>query len=182
MIQRQLLIGTRVRLTPLLPTDAPTMASWYQDTDFLRLMDALPAIPQTEAQLHGWITEQNAETTGYGFAIRPLDDATILGWVALDGILWSNRVAGIAIGIGDKAKRGKGYGSEAMNLLLDFAFNELNLYRIQLTVFDYNTSAIKLYERLGFTHEGTKREFIERDNKRHDMLLYGLLRGEYIKD
>lgn len=179
-MQRGLLIGNQIRLTPLLPTDASTMAVWYQDTNFLRMMDALPAIPQTEAQMTLWISEQVADRTGYGFAIRPLDDETILGWIGLDGILWTNRVAGIAIAIGDKANRGKGYGREAMNLLLDFAFNELNLYRLQLGVFAYNTNAIKLYESLGFVHEGTAREFIERDGQRHDMLRYGLLRGEYV--
>ncbi|WP_327991879.1 GNAT family protein [Heyndrickxia sporothermodurans] len=75
--------------------------------------------------------------------------------------------------------RGKGFGYEAMELALDFAFYELNLNRVQLTVFDYNQSAISLYKKLGFQQEGSYREFIHRNGKRHDMLLFGLLKREW---
>ncbi len=66
-----------------------------------------------------------------------------------------------------------------MRLLLTFAFDELNLHRVQLTVFSYNRPAIALYEKLGFQREGTFREFLQRDGRRHDMFLYGLLRREW---
>lgn len=66
-----------------------------------------------------------------------------------------------------------------MELALDFAFYELNLNRVQLTVFDYNQSAISLYKKLGFQQEGSYREFIHRNGKRHDMLLFGLLKREW---
>jgi RimJ/RimL family protein N-acetyltransferase len=68
-----------------------------------------------------------------------------------------------------------------MRLALDFAFRELNLHRICLTVFSYNPAAIKLYESLGFTREGVYREHLQRDGQRHDMILYGLLRREWLK-
>jgi RimJ/RimL family protein N-acetyltransferase len=63
---------------------------------------------------------------------------------------------------------------------LNYAFSELNMHRIQLTVFSYNERAIALYERLGFRREGTHREQILRDGKRYDMYLYGLLRREWV--
>ena len=85
----------------------------------------------------------------------------------------------LSIGIGDQSNRGKGYGSEAMRLIIDYAFFELNLHRIQLTVFDYNQQAIALYERLGFQREGVFREFGQRDGKRYDMYLYGILYEEW---
>lgn len=66
-----------------------------------------------------------------------------------------------------------------MSLLLDYGFNELNFYRIQLNVISYNENAIKLYEGLGFVKEGSYRDFIFRDGKRHDMYLYGLLKQEW---
>ena len=75
--------------------------------------------------------------------------------------------------------RGERLRLTALRLLLRFAFDELNLYRVQLTVFSYNPRAIRLYEKLGFRHEGTFREFVQRDGARHDMLLYGLLRQEW---
>jgi len=66
-----------------------------------------------------------------------------------------------------------------MQLALQFAFNELNLHRLQLTVFSYNDRAIALYEKLGFQREGVYREFLQRDGERHDMYLYGLLLREW---
>jgi RimJ/RimL family protein N-acetyltransferase len=66
-----------------------------------------------------------------------------------------------------------------MEKVITFAFQELNLHRLQLSVFSYNQKAISLYERLGFKKEGTYREFLERDSKRFDMFLYGLLRHEW---
>ncbi|MEL7657044.1 MAG: GNAT family protein, partial [Bacillota bacterium] len=68
---------------------------------------------------------------------------------------------------------------EALRLLLRYAFDELNLYRVQLTVFSYNPGAIRLYEKLGFVREGVFREAVHRDGARHDMILYGLLRREW---
>ncbi len=66
-----------------------------------------------------------------------------------------------------------------MELILRFVFHELNLHRIQLTVFSYNERAVALYENLGFTREGVYREHLQRDGQRHDMYLYGLLRREW---
>ena len=176
---KPLLIGEKLRLTTFKSSDAPIIATWQQDNTFLRLMDAIPAYPKTEDQLKAWIESIPAQTRDYTFAIRLIENDALLGWVELDGIMWNNRVSGISIAIGDTKQRGKGYGAEAMQLVLGFAFNELNLHRIQLTVFAYNAQAIKLYEQLGFQKEGVYREFLERDGKRHDMILYGLLRHEW---
>ena len=85
----------------------------------------------------------------------------------------------MSIGLGDSANWGKGYGNEATRLALGFAFNELNLHRVQLTVFDYKPRAIYLYEKLGFQQEGIYREFLQRDERRFDMYLYGLRRHEW---
>jgi len=85
----------------------------------------------------------------------------------------------MSIGLGDSANWGKGYGDEATRLALGFAFNELNLHRVQLTVFAYKPRAIHLYEKLGFQKGGIYREFLQRDGRRFDMYLYGLLRHEW---
>ena len=75
---------------------------------------------------------------------------------------------------------GRIYGAEALGLALQFAFQELNLHRVQLTVFSYNQRAIALYEKLGFQREGIFREHLERDGTRFDMYLYGILRPEWL--
>jgi RimJ/RimL family protein N-acetyltransferase len=66
-----------------------------------------------------------------------------------------------------------------MDLVIHYAFDELNLHRLQLSVIAYNARAIAMYEKLGFVREGNYREFVERDGARHDLLLYGLLRPEW---
>ena len=102
----------------------------------------------------------------------------LLGYIELDGILWNQGTSWVSIALGEAEQRGHGFGSEALTLALRFAFDELNLRRVQLTVFSYNTRAIATYERLGFTREGTFREALQRDGQPYDMLLYGLLRRE----
>lgn len=174
-----LLCGERVRLGVLTHEDAPVIAGWEDDTDFLRLVDASPARPRTVEEVIRWMDSLHKSSTDFVFGIRLLADDALIGWIALDGILWSQQVGGLAVGIGRRDARGKGYGAEALRLLLDFAFDELNLHRVQLTVFAYNQRAIRLYERLGFQHEGTYREFLQRGGQRHHMLLYGLLRHEW---
>jgi RimJ/RimL family protein N-acetyltransferase len=174
-----LLTGSRVRLMAFMPDDLPVLVRWYQDTEFLRLYDAEAAYPRTPKQLGEYIDEQQKSAKAFIFAIRLLDRDEMIGYAELDGINWAQRAGWISLAIGDSAQRGRGHGTEAMRLLLRFAFDELNLYRVQLTVFGYNDHAIQLYEKLGFQREGAFREFLHRTGQRHDMLLYGLLRREW---
>lgn len=176
-----LFIGERVRLTAVTKHDIAHIERWYADSDFLRRYDAMPAYPQNHDKLEKNFQERIDDKNVYLFAIRPLDGKTddIIGWVEVDGILWAHRVCWISIAIGDPRQRSRGYGYDAMRLALNFIFGELNLHRVQLTVFAYNKPAIALYEKLGFTHEGTYRQFLQRDGTRYDMHLYGLLADEW---
>ena len=159
--------------------DLPIFSQWNQDTAFLRRYEAAPAAPKTEKQLAAYIEEQQKSSTAYPFAIRLLDADDLIGYCELDGILWSQGTGWVSIGIGDPALRERGYGTEAMRLLLTLAFDELNLRRVQLTVFSYNAPAIRVYEKLGFQREGLFREFLYRDGRTFDMVLYGVLRREF---
>jgi RimJ/RimL family protein N-acetyltransferase len=174
-----LFTGKRIRLGSFRPDDIHVYHRWYQDSDFTRMLDAAPAVPKSEARLARWLDEEERNRDTQLFAIRTLDLDVIIGFVQLDDIQWTHGVGWIAIGIGDPDYRSRGYGYEAMSLLLQFAFNEINLHRVQLTVFAYNTRAIRLYEKLGFRHEGVFREALLRDGQRYDVLLYGLLRHEW---
>jgi RimJ/RimL family protein N-acetyltransferase len=174
-----LLRGEVLRLTALTKEDLATIERWQHNNVFLRLFDALPAYPKSNAALAQWLEGRQKEKNAYLFAVRLLTENTLIGYVELEGILWAHQVGWVSVAIGDPSHWGQGYGTEAMQLLLAFAFEELNLHRVQLTVFGYNARAIALYEKLGFRREGTFREFMQRDGKRHDMHLYGLLRSEW---
>lgn len=174
-----LLRGERVRLTGLGREDLPLIAAWQQDGEFLRLLDAAAARPKTAGELVDWLEELQKSREDILFGIRPLDSGHLLGFVVLDDIVWPQRNAWLTVAIGDRANWGKGYGTDALRLALRFAFHELNLRRVQLTVFSYNTRAIATYERLGFQREGVFREYLERDGELYDMYLYGLLKREW---
>ena len=171
--------GSGIRLTALAPGDVPCLAGWYQDPEFLRLFDSRPAYPKTEAELAAWLEECRKDGNTFIFALRPLDSDELVGYVELDGVDWQHGVSGMGLAIGDRAHRGRGYGYEATELALRYAFHELNLHRVQVTVFDYNERSIALIEKAGFRREGVFRERLQRDGKRHDMILYGLLRHEW---
>ena len=160
MTSSTLLRGSRVRLTALTQSDLPTVTQWHQNSEFLRLFDAFPAVPKIEAALAQWLDDTNKATDVFLFAVRSLDSDELIGYLELDGILWTHRVSGVSIAIGAAKQWGKGYGYEVMQLVLRFAFDELNLHRVQLTVFSYNERAIALYEKLGFQREGVHREHL----------------------
>lgn len=174
-----MLRGDKVRLTAMTEADLPVLAAWYEDTDLRRRFDAVAAAPRSAREIGRWLEERETAQNGFVFAIRPADGDALLGALELDGILWTQRNAGLSLVLGDRASWGRGLASEAMRLVMAFAFDELNLHRLQLTVFASNERAIRLYEHLGFVREGTFREFLLRDGRTEDMLLYGLLRREW---
>lgn len=171
-----LLRGDLLRLAPLVRADAADMARWYQDGEYMRLMDAAIAMPRSVEDVEGMIDEWRKK--GRVFAFRRIADDALVGAGGYDDILPSHRVAWIAIGLG-REYWGQGYGTEAMRLMLRFGFTELNLHKVQLTVFSYNERAQALYRGLGFQQEGVFREYLWRDGERHDMILMGLLVREW---
>ncbi len=181
MFINNLLVGERVKLTSLNEEDLAILENWYNDVNFLRLYDVISAFPKSEMQLLQMLNNKRSSSNSYIFAVRTLEDNTLIGVTGFEEILWNNGAATIFVGIGSSESRGKGYGKEALNLAMEFGFQELNFHRIQLTVIQYNKSAVNLYESLGYKREGIYREFIHRDGRRYDMYLYGILREEWEK-
>lgn len=179
MLNNDLLKGNNLRLTSLKEEDLNTFENWYNDVKFLRHYDMIAAFPKSHPQLLEMLQDIRNSNDRYIFAVRTMKENKFIGVTGFENILWNNGVAVIYIGIGDNTFRGKGFGKEALELTMEFGFQELNLHRIQLNVLSYNDPAIKLYENLGFKREGVYREFIHRDGKRYDMYLYGILRSEW---
>lgn len=125
-----------------------------------------------------YLNGQSSYTHGeYQFAIETLDQ-TLIGRCGFTRVDWKNRYAELGILIGDSRFRGIGYGTEAVRLLCDFGFNELNLHKIKASVIDFNLSAIRCYEKCGFTREGTLRQEIWREGAYHGVVLLSLLKDE----
>ena len=171
--------GERVRLTGIREADVETIISWDEDREFMRNLFSGPAYPRPEIAQRDWWNERLKNKNEYHFAIRLLESDQIIGTFHIQDIEWTNQAGWFSMGIGSEEFRGKGYGTEALRLGLDFAFNNLNLHRLALGVFAFNEPAIRLYQRLGFTHEGTERELVFRDGRRHDLLVFGMLAREW---
>ena len=174
-----LLRGTKVRLTALSRDDAATISGWFGDVGYLRLQETNLALPKSQAQIAADLEELAKSSNTIVFAIRSVGDGALIGTIGFYDIEWANQGAWLGMGIGERDAWDQGYGTEALHLALQYAFDELNLHRITLTVIAYNERAIAMYERAGFRREGVLREFGQRDGGRYDMYLYGLLRPEW---
>jgi RimJ/RimL family protein N-acetyltransferase len=179
MPQRNRLTGEHIKLTAIREADIATIIAWDDDPEFMRMQRSDPAYPRPEVAQRAWWAERLKKPNEYSFAIRRLEDDGLIGTFHISEIEWPHLTAWFSIGIGEPDARGQGYGGEALALGLNFAFNDVNLHRITLSVFAYNEPAIRLYERLGFIREGTLREFLRRDGQRFDMHIYSLLAREW---
>lgn len=181
----QLFQGARVRLTAPEPEqDAAVEAAWTTDPEYLRLADAAPARPQSAAQIKKRYEEQAKEKrhNRIAFAVRAAaaeGPERLIGFARLHRIEWNNGAAWLELGLGAAADRRQGYGTETLDLLLRYAFDELNLHRLAASVAEYNAGARRLLEKAGFQPEVRRREALYRAGRRWDELWYGLLRPEW---
>jgi len=178
MTNKNLFMGNRILLTAFEEQDAEILAAFSEDTEYLRNLDTDFALPHSSAFFKADMEATLQDRSMLNFAIR-LHDRTLLGFVALHSIEWNNRRATLAIGIGDKANQCNGYGSEAIQLILDYAFNELNLNRVGLDVISNNETAIQCYKKNGFTLEGTAREAVLRNGQKLNLIYMGILEDEW---
>jgi len=180
----QLFEGERVRLAPIDPErDAEIESKWTHDPGYLRLISAEPVRPLSPGQIKKKYEELEKETekyrNGFNFAIRLRADDRLIGFARLMHIEWTHGSGSLEIGLGAPNDRDHGYGAEALNLILRYAFDELNLYRLSAGTFEYNSAAIRFFERAGFVVEVRRRQAIQRDGRRWAAILLGLLRDEW---
>jgi len=102
----------------------------------------------------------------------------LIGEIGFRTIKWFNRKAEISLFIIPEYQ-GKGYGKQALLMLMKFAFKKMNLYRLEAEVIDYNDRAKSLFEKLGFVLEGRLRDAKYNEGKYYDVLRYGILKHEY---
>jgi RimJ/RimL family protein N-acetyltransferase len=177
-----LFTGELVRLVALnAEVDAEAFARWDVDSAYMRQLDSGPHVPDRAKKIREAIEkEQGEDPHTLAFSVRTLADDRMIGFVAFDGINWQHGNTFVAIGIGDPAYRGNGYGTDAMRVMLRYGFMELNLQRIQLDAFSYNERAIKSYLKAGFVEEGRQRGMLLRDGRRWDFIYMGILREEWL--
>lgn len=169
-------VAARVILAPLTKADGPALFKWINDRDLVLYNAGYR--PVHEPTHREWLAGLAGRRDLVAFAIRLKRTGRLIGVCQLTAIHAVNRSADLQIRIGEASARDRGYGSEAVQLLLEFGFRDLNLHRIALQVFATNTRAIRTYERAGFRHEGTLRDAVFLDGRFVDVKVMAVVAGE----
>jgi len=170
--------GKLVQLRAYEKEDIEAAKNYINDPEIKHYLHPGVPFPVTLSDETKFIEGISAFKDNYSFAIDTLEGHYI-GGCGLNKVDWKNRVAEVGIFIGDKDYWGKGYGSDAMKVLIDFIFNEMNLNRIMLNVYGFNERAIKSYIKCGFVKEGVLRQALFKGGQYHDEIIMSILREEY---
>lgn len=169
-------------LTALGPFDesmAEALHRWYNDFAVAVLNGSVPH-PQTSEVSSGEVVRLSADDkTRYAFAIYERTTMRLIGFVDLRNIDYRQRTAELGIMIGEQDCWGKGFGTETLYLVLDYAFSVLGLHNIMLSTAGYNERALRAYRRVGFREIGRRREICSIGHKSYDAVFMDCLSTEF---
>jgi len=169
------LVGKKCYLSPIDINDAEKFTEWLNDLELtvnLTLYNSIINVESEKVFLENLSKEHN-------YSIIDLETDELIGncgFLEVDNL---NQTGEVGIFIGNKSFWGKGYGTEALTLLLDYGFKALNLHNIQLRVYGYNKRAIKSYEKVGFKLIGIRRNALYRNRERHNIIFMDILANEF---
>ena len=172
-----ILHGEKVTLRPIAASDLPRFVRWLKNDAVRKGISGNPKGPTTQQEKAWFESLPKKKKDEKHFAIDTQNGLHI-GSASLR-LNTTHKRAEIGILIGDAHAWGKGYGRETMLLLMRYGFEKLKLHRIDLGVYAYNTRAIALYKKLGFTLEGRKRDFVLWKGKFYDEILMSMLEKEW---
>lgn len=171
--------GERIYLSPVNPDDAEFFCKWLNDkevTQWLSLHAKVVSLPGERKFL-----EKMAEE-GYNFSIVLREGDLLLGNISLMGVNPVNRGAELGVFIGEAAFRSKGFGAEAIKLLLNYGFQTLGLHSVLLHVYEENARAIACYRKCGFREIGRRREAAFIDGRFFDIVSMDILDREFMEE
>lgn len=170
------LVGDRIYLSPRCIDDVEQFTEWLNDfeiTDYIGRSAQLTSFESEKKYL-----EENADSEAT-FSIVTINDDKLIGTISLERINYTNKSAILGIFIGDKDYLSKGYGTEAIRLLLDYGFNYINLHSIKLNLMSFNERALKCYKKCGFKETGRIRENKFINGKYYDTICMDILQNEF---
>ena len=172
-----MLKGTRVTLRAMRRDDLPRLNAFNNDVAVELAGGGDPPLPQSLERLEAEFDSStgNGGRDGTSFAIEV--DGIMIGQCALFNLHPVAHRMELGITIGDQNYWGKGYGSEAVQLLVDYGFCHHNLHRIFLEVHARNERAIRAYQACGFVEEGRLRQHVWSDGSYDDLVIMGVLRA-----
>lgn len=171
--------GTLVSLRPPRMSDLERNTRWINDSEVTRFLAVRYGM--SEAAEEAWMRDLCAKPGSYDGAFFAIEtkDGSHIGNTNLFNVRPEERKAELGIMIGDKTCWSQGYGSGALKTLLTFGFDEMNLNRVQLFVYDFNERAQACYRKVGFVEEGRRRQALYTLGAYHDVLVMSVLRDEW---
>lgn len=178
----ELFEGKNIRFGAFDPErDAEAFSKWTHDTEYMRSIQFEPARPlspfQIKKQLEEWQKEEHEKL--FFFVIRTRTDDRAIGEARIYWVQWNHGTAMGQLGIGSPDDRDKGYDGEALDMLLQYVFEEMNLHHFAINTVENNTARQQLLECHGFQCEVRRRQAIFRDGRYWDGLIYGILVEEW---
>jgi len=179
-MERKPLVGERILLRRFSKRDLPHIQRWSADAELRKLIGEVA--PMSEAEGERFYKELRADKDRVWFVIVLKRNGRVIGEAGLLRMFRPWRNTDMTIIIGEKDAWGKGYGTEAGHLLLDYAFNRLGFHRISIGVVGFNKRALRFWESLGFEKEGVERDEYFYDNKYSDGIMMSILENEFRKN
>ena len=174
-----MLEGTLVNLRAQEMGDLERNHRWVNNREVTRFLTM--RYEMSLAAEENWMRERTKSPVSFSTATFAIDtkDGRHIGNCGLHDASPENREATLGILLGEQDCWGKGYGTDAMRTLVRFGFNEMNLHRIELHVFDFNARAQSVYRKCGFVEEGRLRQHIYQEGGYLDLVVMALLRQEW---
>lgn len=172
-----MLEGKLVQLRAVEEKDLQLQHKWVNDREVMRYMARYLPVPMKE--LADELEKDRKDSSSVHFAIEDRRKGRLIGFCWFRRIHPANRHADVGIFIGDKRYWEKGFGTDAMRLLVSYGFDTLNLNRIGSAAFSFNPRSIRMHEKVGFKKEGVRKEFAYRDGRYYDMVVFGLLNRNF---
>ena len=148
------IVGERLYLSPMNVEDVEIYTKWLNDRSTTDNISGTTKVITLQGEKE---FIESRKSYDYDFSIV-LNDDTLIGNISLQNVDLISRKATLGIFIGEEENRSKGYGTEAMKILIDYGFNILGLHNINLNVFSFNERAIRAYNKVGFREYGRRHE------------------------
>jgi len=171
-VKSEFLIGNIVNLRSLEETDLENIFNWLSDYDVTKLLFYRYYPPKIEKMKEEIKKEIKQD---FEFAIIEKKTDFHIGWAGIYEIDRINKNGEIRFFIGDKRFWGKGFTTECVSLLIDYAFNKLNLHRLYGGANIENIGSVKIFQKLGFHDEGISKDGFFRDGQYYDLVRFGLI-------
>jgi RimJ/RimL family protein N-acetyltransferase len=172
------LVGEGIMLRRHQRANYPLYARWYGDEEIWRLTSWM-AEPMGRVAVERLFEDREVSSLDDSFAIHEEGKEEPIGVIGLMKLSEANASADLSIIVGEAKDRDRGLGTEAIRVILSYAFKNLGLNRVGLSVFEFNEAAISTYEKLGFQREGRIQGAVRRDGEYHDAILMRILASEW---